>query len=201
MFTLPKLPYAYNALEPVIDEATMQIHHSKHHQAYIDKLNAALAGTATESESLEKILTHVSELPMAVRNNAGGHFNHTFFWEQFAAAPQELDGALREKIVETWGSFESMKTEFETAGVGQFGSGWVWLILNNQGKLEITSTPNQDNPHMDVVEKKGTPLLGIDVWEHAYYLKYQNKRADYLAAVWSKVDWSVVAQRFSEVGG
>lgn len=194
-FTLPALPYAYDALEPHIDKQTMQIHHDKHHQAYVDNLNKAIAGTENENKSIEELVKHAGSISPAVRNNGGGHWNHSFFWESLTANGGQPDGKLADAINEAFGSLEGMKEKFNAAGLSRFGSGWAWLI-NNNGKLEISSTPNQDNPLMDVAETKGTPLLGCDVWEHAYYLKYQNKRADYLNAFWSVVNWKKVAERF-----
>ena len=195
-FTLAPLPYAHNALEPHIDEQTMHIHHGKHHQAYVDNLNKAVAGTANESKSLEELVAAAGSISPAVRNNGGGHWNHTFFWESLAAnAGGNPTGDVAAAIDTAFGNFEEFKTKFAAGGVGRFGSGWVWLIVKD-GKLEISSTPNQDNPLMDVAEVKGTPILGVDVWEHAYYLKYQNKRADYLTAIWNVVNWTKVAERF-----
>jgi Fe-Mn family superoxide dismutase len=182
-FTLPPLPYAYDALEPHIDKTTMQIHHGKHHQAYVDNLNKAIAGTPNENKSLEELVKVAGTISPAVRNNGGGHWNHSFFWEilgpQSGGTPS---GNLGEAINAAFGSFESFKEKFNAAGVGRFGSGWAWLILQ-EGKLVISATPNQDNPLMDVAEVKGTPLLGVDVWEHAYYLKYQNRRPEYLSNI------------------
>jgi Fe-Mn family superoxide dismutase len=196
-FTLPQLPYAAEALEPYIDTATMQIHHGKHHQAYVDNLNKAIAGTEHENKSLEELVAIAGSISPAVRNNGGGHWNHTFFWETLKPnASQAPTGALAEAITSTFGSLEEFKTKVNTAGATRFGSGWAWLIVKD-GKLEVSSTPNQDNPLMDVAEVKGTPLLGIDVWEHAYYLKYQNKRPDYLNAIWNVINWEKVAERFS----
>ena len=196
-FTLPALPYAHDALEPHIDTLTMQIHHGKHHQAYVDNLNKAIAGTENESKSLEELVENAGTISPAVRNNGGGHWNHTFFWNSLSpkggGAPS---GKLADAINEAFGSFDEFKTKFAAAGTGRFGSGWVWLIIKKDGKLDISSTPNQDNPLMDVAETKGVPLLGVDVWEHAYYLKYQNKRPDYLAAIWNVVDWNRVAERY-----
>lgn len=196
-FTLPALPYAHDALEPHIDTATMQIHHGKHHQAYVDNLNKAIAGTPHENKSLEELVENAGSISPAVRNNGGGHWNHTFFWNSLSpnggGAP---GGKLADAINEAFGSFEDFKTKFAAAGIGRFGSGWAWLIIKKDGKLDISSTPNQDNPLMDVAEVSGVPLLGIDVWEHAYYLKYQNKRADYLAAIWNLVDWKRVEERY-----
>jgi Fe-Mn family superoxide dismutase len=195
-FTLAPLPYAHDALEPHIDTLTMQIHHGKHHQAYVDNLNKAIAGTEHESKTLEQLVANAGKISAAVRNNGGGHWNHTFFWESLAKnGGGNPSGALADAINGTFGSFDSFKEKFAQAGMTRFGSGWAWLIVKD-GKLEISSTPNQDNPLMDVAEVKGTPLLGVDVWEHAYYLKYQNRRADYLAAFWNVVNWSKVAERF-----
>ena len=195
-FTLPPLPYAYDALEPHIDEKTMQIHHDKHHQAYVDNLNKAIAGGEHENKSLEELIANAGKISPAVRNNGGGHWNHTFFWEILSKDGGTPAGALAEAINSTFGSFDEFKTKFNAAGVGRFGSGWVWLI-SRDGKLEISSTPNQDNPLMDVAEVKGTPVLGVDVWEHAYYLKYQNRRPDYIAAFWSVVNWDEVARKYA----
>lgn len=194
-FTLPALPYAHDALEPHIDTLTMQIHHGKHHQAYVDNLNKAIAGTEHENKSLEQLIAHAGAISAPVRNNGGGHWNHTFFWESLSPnGGGTPSGKLGDAINLTFGSFDEFKTKFAAAGVGRFGSGWAWLIIH-EGKLMITSTPNQDNPLMDVAEIKGTPILGVDVWEHAYYLKYQNRRPDYLSAIWNVIDWKKVAQR------
>ena len=195
--TLPALPYAHDALEPHIDTLTMQIHHGKHHQAYVDNLNKAIAGTPNENKSLEELVKNAGAISAPVRNNGGGHWNHTFFWESLAPnAGGAPSGALGDAINSAFGSLDEFKTKFAAAGVGRFGSGWAWLIVKD-GKLEISSTPNQDNPLMDVAEVKGTPILGVDVWEHAYYLKYQNKRPDYLAAIWNVINWNKVAERFA----
>lgn len=196
-FTLPALPYAHEALEPHIDTQTMQIHHGKHHQAYVDNLNKAIAGTPNENKSLEELVKVAGTISPAVRNNGGGHWNHTFFWESLAPnAGGAPSGNLAEAITATFGSFDEFKEKLNTAGATRFGSGWAWLLVKD-GKLEISSTPNQDNPLMDVAEVKGTPILGVDVWEHAYYLKYQNRRPDYLKAFWNVVNWSKVAERFA----
>ena len=198
-FTLPPLPYAHNALEPHIDTLTMQIHHGKHHQAYVDNLNKAIAGTEHENKSLDELVAQAGSISGPVRNNGGGHWNHTFFWNSLAANAGGSPPAgekLANAINEAFGSFDEFKTKFAAAGIGRFGSGWAWLILKKDGKLDISSTPNQDNPLMDVAEIKGVPLLGVDVWEHAYYLKYQNKRADYLAAIWNVINWNKVAERY-----
>ena len=196
-FTLPALPYAHEALEPHIDTLTMQIHHGKHHQAYVDNLNKAIAGTEHENKTIEELVAVAGSISPAVRNNGGGHWNHTFFWESLAAnAGGAPTGELAEAINAAFGTFEEFKTKFATAGATRFGSGWAWLLVKD-GKLEVSSTPNQDNPLMDVADVKGTPILGVDVWEHAYYLKYQNKRPDYLAAIWNTVNWTKVAERFA----
>ncbi len=199
-FTLAPLPYAYEALEPHIDKQTMQIHHDKHHQAYVDNLNKAIAGTPNENKSLEELVKIAGTISPAVRNNGGGHWNHDFFWNSLAAnAGGAPSGKLADAINAAFGSFDALKEKFNNAGMTRFGSGWAWLIVKD-GKLEVSSTPNQDNPLMDVAEVKGTPVLGADVWEHAYYLKYQNKRADYLAAFWNVVNWGKVAERFESAG-
>ena len=196
-FTLAPLPYAHDALEPHIDTLTMQIHHGKHHQAYVDNLNKAVAGSAHEGKSLLELVAAAGSISAAVRNNGGGHWNHTFFWESLAAnAGGSPSGPLGDAITAAFGSFDAFKEKFANAGMTRFGSGWAWLIVKD-GKLEICSTPNQDNPLMDVAETKGTPILGADVWEHAYYLKYQNRRAEYLAAFWNVVNWNKVAERFA----
>lgn len=196
-FKLPALPYAPDALEPHIDAMTMQIHHGKHHQGYVDNLNKAIAGTPNEGKSLEELVANAGKISTAVRNNGGGHWNHSFFWESLAknggGAPS---GKLAEAINKAFGSFDAFKEKFSSAGMTRFGSGWAWLIVKD-GKLEITSTPNQDNPLMDVAEVKGTPLLGVDVWEHAYYLKYQNRRAEYLGAFWNVINWEKIETRYS----
>jgi Fe-Mn family superoxide dismutase len=196
-FNLPALPYAHDALEPSIDKQTMEIHHGKHHQAYVDNLNKAVAGTENESKSLEDLLKNVGSLSPAIRNNGGGHWNHTFFWDTLAPhAGGEPTGALAEAINSSFGSFDALKEKINAAGTTRFGSGWAWLIVKD-GKLEVTSTPNQDNPLMDVAEVKGIPLLGIDVWEHAYYLKYQNRRPEYLTNIWNVISWAKVSERFA----
>jgi len=196
-FTLPALPYAPDALEPHIDTLTMQIHHGKHHQAYVDNLNKAIAGTPNENKSLDDLVKVAGTISPAVRNNGGGHWNHTFFWETLAPhAGGAPSGKLGDAINAAFGGIDGFKEKFASAGMTRFGSGWAWLLLKD-GKLEISSTPNQDNPLMDVAEVKGTPILGVDVWEHAYYLKYQNRRADYLGAFWNVVNWAKVADRFA----
>lgn len=197
-FTLPALPYAPEALEPHIDAQTMQIHHGKHHQAYVDNLNKAIAGTPHENKSLEELIKAAGTISPAVRNNGGGHWNHSFFWELLAPnAGGQPTGALAAAINDVFGSFDSFKEKFNAAGATRFGSGWAWLIINN-GTLQITSTPNQDNPLMDVAEVKGTPILGVDVWEHAYYLKYQNRRPEYMNAIWNVINWNKVAENFAK---
>lgn len=195
-FELPKLTYDYKALEPHIDALTMEIHHSKHHNAYVTNLNNAVAGTDAEKLSIDDICKNISKYPMALRNNGGGHFNHSFFWTIIGPnAGGAPSGELAEAINAAFGSFDKMKEEFAKAATTRFGSGWAWLI-KHEGKLVISSTPNQDNPIMDIAEVKGTPILGIDVWEHAYYLHYQNRRPDYIAAFWNVVNWAEVSRRF-----
>jgi Fe-Mn family superoxide dismutase len=197
-FTLPALPYAHDALEPHIDKQTMEIHHGKHHQAYVDNLNKAIAGTEHENKSLEELVKSAGKISPAVRNNGGGHWNHSFFWEILGPnAGGKPEGKLADAINSAFGSFETLQEKINTAGTTRFGSGWAWLIVKD-GKLEVTSSPNQDNPLMDVAEVKGTPILGVDVWEHAYYLKYQNKRPDYLKAIWNVIDWKKVSARFEK---
>jgi Fe-Mn family superoxide dismutase len=190
-FSLPVLPYAYNALEPFIDAQTMEIHHSKHHQAYVTNLNKAVAGTPNEFTPLIDIIKNISKSSVAVRNNGGGHWNHSFFWEILSPKTTSPSTKLMAMINRDFGSLEKMQEDFNAAATSRFGSGWAWLIVQDN-KLKISSTPNQDNPLMDVTEVKGTPILGLDVWEHAYYLKYQNKRADYIKAFWNIVNWDKV---------
>lgn len=196
-FELPSLPYASDALEPHIDKATMEIHHGKHHNAYVTNLNAAIAGSENENKSIEELLKNAGKLSPAVRNNGGGHYNHSLFWKLLkvnnGAGPK---GNLASSIDSKFGSFDKFKEEFTKAATTRFGSGWAWLIVNASGELQVTSTPNQDNPLMDVAEVKGTPILGLDVWEHAYYLKYQNKRPDYIGAFWNVVNWDEVNRLF-----
>lgn len=196
-FTLPSLPYAFDALEPHIDAQTMQIHHGKHHNAYVDNLNKALSGTDGEGKSLEELMANISKYPAGVRNNGGGHYNHSLFWTVLAPNGGQPSAELQAAINEAFGSTEALQEKMKTAGGTRFGSGWAWLIVNASGKLEVCSTPNQDNPLMDVAEVKGTPIFGIDVWEHAYYLKYQNKRPDYLSAIWNVVNWAEVSKNFA----
>jgi Fe-Mn family superoxide dismutase len=192
-FELPKLPYEYTALEPHIDARTMEIHHSKHHNAYVTNLNKAIEGTPLASQSIEEILKNVSKASAAVRNNGGGHFNHSLFWKVMKPGGGGLPtGDLAAAINRDFGSFDTFKEQFNNAGATRFGSGWAWLVVHD-GKLVVTSSPNQDNPLMDVAEVKGTPILGLDVWEHAYYLNYQNRRPDYIGAFWNVVNWDEVA--------
>lgn len=193
--TLPSLPYGHDALEPHIDTQTMQIHHGKHHQAYVDNLNKALAGTDGENKTLEELMANISAYPMPVRNNGGGHYNHSLFWSVLGPGGSAPSGSLATAINDTFGSLDGLKEKMNTAGTTRFGSGWAWLLVSDD-KLAVSSTPNQDNPLMDVAEVKGTPILGIDVWEHAYYLKYQNKRPDYLNAIWNVINWAEVAKRY-----
>jgi Fe-Mn family superoxide dismutase len=197
--SLPALPYSFDALEPHIDAQTMQIHHDRHHQAYVDNLNKALAGTDGENASLEELMANISKYPAAVRNNGGGHWNHSMFWTILGPGGGQPQGMLADAINEAFGSLDGLKEKMNAAGTGRFGSGWAWLIVKD-GRLEVTSTPNQDNPLMDIAEVKGTPILGIDVWEHAYYLKYQNKRPDYLSAIWNVINWNEVGKRFEAAG-
>lgn len=198
-FELEALPYAAEALEPHIDKETMIIHHDRHHQAYVDNLNKAIARTDAEKLSLEDLLKDISKYSAAVRNNGGGHFNHKLFWSILSPnGGGEPVGELAEAIKSAFGSFEELKKKLQEAGATRFGSGWAWLIVNNEGKLAVTSTPNQDNPIMDVAEVQGTPILGIDVWEHAYYLKYQNKRPAYLEEIFNVIDWKVVGENFDK---
>jgi superoxide dismutase, Fe-Mn family len=200
-YAVPDLPYAYDALEPTIDEATMKLHHDKHHQAYVDKANDALSGTEWEDKPVEEVLANLSSLPGdkqgPVRNNGGGHANHTLFWENMSRdGGGEPGGDLGDAIASAFGSFDALKEQFEANGVGQFGSGWTWLVLDG-GELKLTKTPNQDSP---ILEGQ-TPLLGNDVWEHAYYLKYNNRRPEYLKAWWDVVNWDKVAERYAAAKG
>ncbi len=198
-FELPALPYATDALEPHIDKQTMEIHHGKHHQAYVTNLNKALEGKPEASQSIEEIVKNISKFPAAVRNNGGGHYNHSLFWEVIGPNKGgEPKGELAEAINAAFGSFADFKTKFAEAGATRFGSGWAWLSVGADKKLVVSSTPNQDNPLMDIAEVKGAPILGMDVWEHAYYLKYQNRRPDYISAFWNVVNWDAVAERFKK---
>src|SRR6476619_892560 len=199
-FKLPELPYAQDALEPHIDTATMQIHHDKHHQAYVDNLNKAIAGTDNENKSIEELVKNAGSISPAVRNNGGGHWNHTFFWDSMKKNEGgKPSGKLAAAIDSAFGSFDAFKEKFNAAGTTRFGSGWAWLTVKD-GKLEVSSTPNQDNPLMGVAEVKGTPILGCDVWEHAYYLKYQNRRPEYLTNIWNVINWNKVAEHFEKAG-
>ncbi len=198
-FELPKLPYSFNALEPHIDARTMEIHHGKHHQAYVTNLNKALEGSDSQNQDISEICKNISKFPAAVRNNGGGHYNHSLFWTILGPDSKALSGTLNDAINATFGSFDNFKTQFGNAGATRFGSGWAWLIVNGSGKLEICSTPNQDNPLMDIAETKGAPILGLDVWEHAYYLNYQNRRPDYISAFWNIINWDEVAKRYAQL--
>jgi Fe-Mn family superoxide dismutase len=196
-FTLPQLGYAYDALEPNIDARTMEIHHTKHHQAYVTNLNNALAGTDNENKTIEEILTHLDMNNMAVRNNGGGHWNHSLFWEIIAPENKgRLSGALAQAIDDAYGNKETFMEKFAQAAMTRFGSGWAWLCVHEGGKVEICSSSNQDNPLMPGIGCGGTPIMGIDVWEHAYYLNYQNRRADYISAFWNILNWNVVEAKY-----
>ncbi len=194
---LPNLPYDYAALEPHIDARTMEIHHSKHHNAYVTNLNNAIAGTEMENMDIVSLCQNIGKFPMAVRNNGGGHYNHSMFWTSMSAngggTPQ---GKLAEAIENDLGGFEKFKELFAAAGTTRFGSGWAWLCVQATGKLSVCSTPNQDNPLMDISECKGTPILGMDVWEHAYYLNYQNRRPEYIAAFFNVINWAEISLRY-----
>lgn len=197
-FELPQLPYAYDALEPHIDAQTMEIHHSKHHQAYVTNLNNAIAGTELEGKSLEDLMQNIASAPAAVRNNGGGHWNHSLFWTVLGPnGGGEPTGAISEAITQSFGSYEKFKEEFTKAATTRFGSGWAWLCKQADGSLKICSTPNQDNPLMPDAGCSGTPVLGLDVWEHSYYLKYQNRRPDYIAAFYNAINWDEVNKRFA----
>lgn len=196
-YTLPSLPYAYDALEASIDKETMEIHYSKHHQGYVNNLNAAVEGTDAPAD-LTELMKSISKYSGAIRNNGGGHFNHSLFWTVLSPnSSKKPEGDLAAKIDADFGSFDAFKEQFEGKAKTQFGSGWAWLIVKADGKLAVTSTPNQDNPLMDVVAEQGTPIFGIDVWEHAYYLRYQNKRPDYLSAIWNIVNWEQVSKNLA----
>jgi superoxide dismutase, Fe-Mn family len=197
-FTLPTLPYAYDALEPIIDATTMEIHYSRHHKAYVDNLNKALEGNEAANGSIEELMANISKYPAAVRNNGGGHYNHSLFWSILSPSGQggAPTGKLMDAINSTFGSIEALKEKISAAGATRFGSGWAWLCVDNNKSLCVCSTPNQDNPLMDIAECPGTPILGIDVWEHAYYLKYQNKRPDYLSAIWNVINWAEVSKNY-----
>lgn len=196
-FELPKLDYAYDALEPHIDAKTMEIHHTKHHAAYVNNVNAALEGSPAANDSIEKLMANISKHSVAVRNNGGGHLNHKLFWEVIGPkGGGKPSGELLTAIEKDFGSFDAFKEEFAKAAATRFGSGWAWLVKTADGSLAVTSTPNQDNPLMDIAEVKGKPILGLDVWEHAYYLNYQNRRPDYVQAFWNVVNWEAVAAKF-----
>lgn len=197
-FTLPELPYGYDALEPFIDATTMEIHHSRHHKAYVDNLNKALEGNEGAEKSLEDLMANISKYAPAVRNNGGGHYNHSLFWSILLPSGKggEPSTKLAEAINSTFGSLDALKEKISTAGATRFGSGWAWLCVDANKGLCVCSTPNQDNPLMDIAECPGTPILGIDVWEHAYYLKYQNKRPDYLSAIWNVINWAEVSKNY-----
>ncbi|WP_345268275.1 superoxide dismutase [Nibrella viscosa] len=198
-FVLEPLPYPSDALEPNIDKQTMEIHHDKHHNAYVTNLNNAVNGTDMENKSLEELLASISQYPVAVRNNGGGHYNHSMFWTILSAnGGGTPTGSLAEAINQKFGSYDAFKEEFTKAATTRFGSGWAWLIVTPEGELAVTSTPNQDNPLMDVADQKGFPIIGLDVWEHAYYLKYQNRRPEYISAFWNVVDWNAAEQRFQQ---
>lgn len=200
-FTLPELPYAFDALEPNIDARTMEIHHGKHHNGYTNNLNAAIAGTALENMKIEDILANVSKHSGAVRNNGGGYYNHSLFWSVMSpdgGGEPSSQTNIAKAIARDFGSFDAFKKEFSAAAGSRFGSGWAWLCVDSKDKLFITSTPNQDNPLMDVADKKGTPILGLDVWEHAYYLNYQNRRPDYIAAFFNVINWKEVTERYND---
>lgn len=199
MFELPKLPYDYDALEPHIDARTMEIHHGKHHAGYTTKLNNAIDGTDLAGKKIEDILANVSKHSTAVRNNGGGFYNHSLFWSVMSPdGGGKPTGDLANAIAEDLGGYDSFKEQFAAAAGSRFGSGWAWLVVGENGHLAITSTPNQDNPLMDVVDTEGTPILGLDVWEHAYYLNYQNRRPDYVQAFFDVIDWDAVAKRYQE---
>lgn len=199
VYTLPSLPFALDAFEPFIDAQTMEIHHGKHHAAYVNNLNKAISGTSMEKVSMNDLLMYASFRSATVRNNAGGHYNHTLFWEILAptGAQKPISEALQTAITNQFKSLDSLKTLMNAAAASRFGSGWAWLMLSPDGKLAVVSTANQDNPIMDVSKDRGIPLIGIDVWEHAYYLKYQNKRGDYLGAIWNLINWGVVSEKYT----
>lgn len=193
------LPYAYDALEPFIDKMTMEIHHSKHHKAYYDNMMNAVKGTDMEGKTLEEVFANMSKYPAAVRNNGGGYYNHNLYWEVMKVNGGKPSAKLEAAIVKIFGSMDELKKQFTDAGKTRFGSGWAWLSVDKDGKLFVSSTPNQDNPLMDVAEKHGTPILGMDVWEHAYYLKYQNKRPDYTEAFWNVINWEAVSKKYDSI--
>ena len=198
-FEFPALPYSYDALEPFIDKMTMEIHYSKHHKAYFDNFVNAIKGTEMENMSIEDIFKNISKYPAAVRNNGGGFYNHIPFWKNMKLNSGKPSEKLIEAINKKFGSMDELKKQLSDAGKTRFGSGWAWLSVDDKGELFVSSTPNQDNPLMDVADKKGTPILGMDVWEHAYYLKYQNRRPDYIEAFWSVINWEFVSERYAEL--
>ncbi|MEC7770304.1 MAG: superoxide dismutase [Bacteroidota bacterium] len=195
-YKLPELPYSYDALAPYIDAKTMEIHHTKHHQGYVNKLNAALEESGIEGTDLNSLFGKISKLSTAIRNNGGGHYNHCLFWTILTPNGSEMPATLSDAIDKTFGSLDELKTSFSNAAATRFGSGWAWLIVDGDGNLKVTSTPNQDNPLMDTASDQGTPILGLDVWEHAYYLNYQNKRPEYIDAFWNLVNWQEVEKRY-----
>ncbi|WP_242535631.1 superoxide dismutase [[Muricauda] lutisoli] len=195
-YKLPELPYSYDALAPYIDAKTMEIHHTKHHQGYVNKLNAALEESGIEGTDLNSLFGKISKLSTAIRNNGGGHYNHCLFWTILTPNGSEMPATLSKAIDKTFGSLDELKTSFSNAAATRFGSGWAWLIVDTHGNLKVTSTPNQDNPLMDTASDQGTPILALDVWEHAYYLNYQNKRPEYIDAFWNLVNWKEVEKRY-----
>jgi Fe-Mn family superoxide dismutase len=198
-FVLPSLPYAFDALEPHIDAMTMEIHHGKHHAAYVSKLNDALKGSALENSSIDQVMKKIGSSPVAVRNNGGGHYNHSLFWKMMTPKGGGIPkGSVGDAINKKFNSFDKFKEEFNGAALNRFGSGWAWLSVNSKGDLFVSSTPNQDNPYMDIAENPGYPILGLDVWEHAYYLKYQNRRPEYVTAFWNVINWNEVELRYLE---
>ncbi len=197
-FQLPDLPYGYGDLEKSIDAQTMELHHTKHHNTYVTKLNDAIKDSEWDEKSIDEIMANISKLPTAVRNNGGGHYNHDLFWKMMSPnGGGKPSGALADDIASTFGSFDDLVEKFNNAALTRFGSGWAWLVVDGSGKLQVTSTPNQDNPAMDIAEVKGSPILGLDVWEHAYYLRYQNRRPDYVNAFWDVVNWDEVVKRYT----
>ncbi len=197
-FEFKPLPYAYDALEPYIDKATMEIHYSRHHRAYYDNFIKAISGTGLEEKTLPEIFAEMYKYPVAIRNNGGGYYNHELYWDNMAPNGVAMSTGFINLLTKKFGSVEIFKEDFAAAGMTRFGSGWAWLSVDADGELFISSTPNQDNPLMDVAEKRGTPLLAMDVWEHAYYLKYQNKRVDYISAFWNVINWQVVEERYNK---
>lgn len=197
-FALPALPYSYDALEPHIDARTMEIHHTRHHRGYVNNLNSAVQGTSHAELDLNELMLQVSRFGDAVRNNGGGHYNHNLFWEILSPKPQAPSEKMLRLITANFSGMDELKTALRQAGLNQFGSGWAWLIVTPEMQLAVTSTPNQDNPLMDIVKERGLPILGIDVWEHAYYLHYQNRRGDYLDAIWKVIDWGVIEKKYDE---